>query len=56
MCDQKVLKGTTNATKFGINGIKAGVSYAMSKRSDIYAIFSSSKLDNVANINDIKDM
>jgi predicted porin len=52
--EQKVLPGASE-TKFDLDGIQAGVSYAMSKRTDIYAIYGTSKMDNVANANDIKD-
>jgi len=55
MGDTKVLDGTANAAKFDLDGIQVGVSYALSKRSDIYAIYGSQKMDNTANTNDIKD-
>jgi predicted porin len=55
MGDQKVLDGTANAAKFDLDGIQVGASYALSKRSDIYAIYGSAKMDNKANSNDIKD-
>jgi predicted porin len=55
MGDTKVLNGTANAAKFDLDGTQVGVSYAMSKRSDIYAIYGTNKMDNTANSNDIKD-
>jgi len=55
MGDTKVLDGTANAAKFDLDGIQVGVSYALSKRSDIYAIYGKQKMDNTANANDIKD-
>jgi predicted porin len=55
MGDQKVLDGTANAAKFDLDGIQVGASYAMSKRTDVYAIYGSQKMDNKANTNDIKD-
>jgi predicted porin len=55
MGDTKVLNGTSNAAKFDLDGTQMGVSYAMSKRSDIYAIYGTNKMDNKANANDIKD-
>jgi predicted porin len=55
MGDTKVLDGTANAAKFDLDGTQVGVSYAMSKRSDIYAIYGTNKMDNKANAIDIKD-
>jgi predicted porin len=53
--DQKVLDGTANAAKFDLDGIQVGASYALSKRTDVYAIYGTQKMDNVASSNDLKD-
>jgi predicted porin len=55
MGEQDVLKGTANAAKFDLTGTQLGVSYAFSKRTDIYGIYGTNKMDNKANANDIKD-
>jgi predicted porin len=55
MGETKVLDGTANAAKFDLDGIQVGASYAMSKRTDVYAIYGTAKMDNKANTNDIKD-
>jgi predicted porin len=52
--DQKVLPGASE-TKFDLDGIQVGASYAMSKRTDIYAIYGTSKMDNTTSTNDIKE-
>jgi predicted porin len=53
--DQKVLDGTANAAKFDLDGIQVGASYALSPRTDVYAIYGTQKMDNVASSNDLKD-
>ncbi len=55
MGDTKVLDGTANAAKFDLDGIQVGASYAMSKRTDVYAIYGTNKMDNNASTADIKD-
>ena len=54
--NQTVLGNTTNQVKFNLRGIQTGVSYALSKRTDLYAIYGSSKMDNQSNNNDLKDV
>jgi predicted porin len=55
MGEQKVLQGTADAAKFDLYGMQVGASYAMSKRTDVYAIYGTNKMDNKASTNDIKD-
>jgi len=52
---QTVLGGTANQNKFDLRGIQTGVSYALSKRTDAYAMYGSSIMDNKANNIDLKD-
>jgi len=52
---QTILGGTANQNKFDLRGIQAGVSYALSKRTDAYAIYGTQTMDNKASIIDTKD-
>jgi len=54
--NQTVFGNTSNQAKFDLRGIQTGVSYALSKRTDLYAIYGTSKMDNQANSNDLKDV
>ncbi len=52
---QTILGSTANEAKYDLRGVQAGVSYALSKRTDAYAIYGKSDMDRKANNNDIKD-
>jgi predicted porin len=49
------LGGTANQNKFDLRGIQTGVSYALSKRTDAYAIYGTQTMDNKASAIDTKD-
>lgn len=53
--NQTILGGTANQNKFDLRGVQAGVSYALSKRTDAYAIYGTSTMDNKATAIDMKD-
>jgi predicted porin len=53
--NQTILGSTVNQNKFDLRGIQAGVSYALSKRTDAYAIYGSMLQDNKATTIDLKD-
>ena len=52
---QTILGNTANQNKFDLRGIQAGVSYALSKRTDAYAIYGTQTMDNKATTIDTKD-
>jgi predicted porin len=52
---QTILGGTANQNKFDLRGVQAGVSYALSKRTDAYAIYGTQTMDNKATTIDMKD-
>jgi len=52
---QTILGSTVNQNQYDLRGIQAGVSYALSKRTDAYAIYGTSTMDNKANVIDLKD-
>jgi predicted porin len=56
MGETNLLPGTANAAKFDLTGTQLGVSYAFSKRTDMYGIYGTNKMDNKANSSDIKDI
>jgi predicted porin len=53
--NQTILGGTANQNKFDLRGIQTGVSYALSKRTDAYAIYGTQIMDNKATAIDMKD-
>jgi len=53
--NQTILGGTANQNKFDLRGIQAGVNYALSKRTDAYAIYGTMTMDNKATAIDMKD-
>jgi len=54
--NQTILGGTATQTKFDLRGVQTGVSYALSKRTDAYAIYGTQTMDNKNNVNDTKDV
>ena len=54
--NQTILGGTASQNKFDLRGVQAGVSYALSKRTDAYAIYGTQTMDNKANAIDTKDV
>jgi len=55
MGNQTIAGNSLNENKYDLRGIQAGVSYALSKRTDAYAIYGSMLQDNKANTIDLKD-
>jgi len=52
---QTLLGSTTNESKYDLRGIQAGVSYALSKRTDAYAIYGKSSMERKSTAVDLKD-